>query len=51
MSPKLSNNVPTMFRSCLERILCNGEVWSKSPKSAILAIFMKIDGATWDHKF
>ena len=27
MDPELSNDVPTMFRSCLERILRTGEVW------------------------
>ena len=27
-----------MFRSCLERILRTGEVWSKSPKSAIFPV-------------
>ena len=27
LDPKLSNDVPTMFRSCLERILRIGEVW------------------------
>ena len=43
MESELSNDVPTMFRSCLDRILRTGEVWSKSLKSVILAILVKID--------
>ena len=39
MEFKLSKDVPTVFKTFLEQILCFGEVWSTLAKSAILAIF------------
>ena len=51
MEFKLSKDVPTVFKTFLEQILCFDEVWSHMAKSAILAIFGENDGATWDSKF
>ena len=39
MDSQLSKNVPTIFRSFLERILSSDVVWSKIAKIAILAGF------------
>ena len=39
MEFKLSKDVPTVFKTHLEQILCFDEVWSQSAKSAILAVF------------
>ena len=36
---KLSKDVPNVFKTILEQILCFDEVWSHMAKSAILAIF------------
>ena len=39
MDSQLSKNVPTIFRSFLERISSSDVVWSKIAKIAILACF------------
>ena len=39
MDCKLSKDVPTVFKTFLEQILCFDEVWSHMAKSAISAIF------------
>ena len=36
---KLTKDVPTVFKTFLEQILCFDEVWSHMAKSAIFAIF------------
>ena len=50
MDLKLSNDVPTMFKAFLDRILSVFEIWWKSGKSGFLAIFEKIDAASKNHK-
>ena len=39
MEFELSKDVPTVFKTFLEQILCFDEVWSHMAKGAILVIF------------
>ena len=47
---KLSNDVPTILKAFLVRILSKFEIWWKSGKSGFLAIFAKIDAASKNRK-
>ena len=50
MELKLSKDVPTVFKTFLEQILCLVKFGHISPKVPFWSFLVKIDGATWNSK-